>query len=93
MTGSFTLQIRTSVDVAMNGSTNALAGSGTSSMSLSWISWNPRMLDPSKPIPSSKMSALNSLVDTVKCCQRPGRSTNLQVDRLDLLALDELHHV
>src|SRR6266849_570751 len=33
------------------------------------------MLDPSKPRPSSKASSLNSLADTVKCCQSPGRST------------------
>src|SRR6266849_10126445 len=34
------------------------------------------MLDPSKPKPSSKASSLNSLADTVKCCQSPGKSTN-----------------
>ena len=76
VTGSFTLQIRMSVGAAAKGSMNAVEASGTKSMSLSWISWKPRILEPSNPRPSSKASTENSFVDKVKCCQRPGRSTN-----------------
>ena len=50
----------------------------TSNMSLSLMSWNPRMLDPSNPTPSLKASSLNSRAETEKCCQRPGRSTNFR---------------
>src|SRR3979490_1675473 len=37
------LQIRTSVVAEANGSRKAVVGSGTTSMSLSWISWKPRI--------------------------------------------------
>ena len=45
-------------------------------MSDSWICWNPRIDEPSKPWPSSKV--LSSRVDagTVTCCMMPGRSQN-----------------
>src|SRR5919106_3804039 len=45
-------------------------------MSDSWISWNPRIEDPSKPYPSSNPSSVNSEMGTEKCCIRPGRSQN-----------------
>src|ERR1041385_5119351 len=32
------------------------------------------MLDPSKPMPSSKISSLSSETDVEKCCHTPGRS-------------------
>src|SRR5256885_634167 len=44
-------------------------------MSLSWICWKPRMLEPSKPMPSSNRSSLRSSTGMEKCCQTPGRST------------------
>src|ERR1051326_2867259 len=43
-------------------------------MSLSWIAGNPRILDPSNPMPSSNMSSLSSESDIEKCCQTPGKS-------------------
>ena len=46
----------------------------TTSMSLSWISWKPRIDDPSKPIPSLIASASTALGGTEKCCQVQGRS-------------------
>ena len=43
-------------------------------MSDSWISWNPRIDDPSNPRPSSKLSSESSCMGMEKCCMRPGRS-------------------
>src|SRR5438034_7620931 len=68
--------MRTSVGTAVNGSMVALEGSGRSSMSDSSIVWNPRIDEPSKPSPSSKMSSLSSEIGIEKCCQSPGRSMN-----------------
>src|SRR5437879_2754015 len=45
------------------------------SMSLSSIDWNPRMLEPSNPSPSLKLSTSNSPNGRLKCCHVPGRST------------------
>src|SRR4051794_21233242 len=45
-------------------------------MSDSWISWNPRIDEPSKPSPSSKTSSVSSCAGTEKCCMSPGRSQN-----------------
>ena len=53
---------------------NAVSASGTRSMSDSWISWNPRIDEPSNPIPSSKIESESSSAGTEKCCIRPGRS-------------------
>ena len=64
----------TIVAAAVNGSMNALAGSGTTSMSLTSIVWKPRIDEPSKPSPSSKASDVRQLTGTEKCCQVPGRS-------------------
>ena len=46
----------------MNGSINAVVGSGISSMSLSLIAAQPRMLDPSMPKPSSNELSSNWLI-------------------------------
>ena len=54
----------------------AVSGSGIRSMSDSWISWNPRIDEPSKPSPSSKTSSVSSCAGIEKCCIRPGRSQN-----------------
>src|SRR5204862_4443684 len=59
-------------------SIHAVFGSGITSMSDALITFQPRMLDPSKPSPSVKMSSLYSLSVVVKCCQVPGRSVNLK---------------
>jgi hypothetical protein len=40
----------------------AVVGSGISSMSLSWMAAQPRMLDPSMPKPSSKLLSSNWLM-------------------------------
>src|SRR5438132_7134757 len=45
-------------------------------MSDSWISWNPRIDEPSKPNPSSNASSVSSPIGTEKCCISPGRSQN-----------------
>ena len=43
-------------------------------MSDSSMVWNPRMLEPSKPMPFSNRPVSNSLVEIEKCCHSPGRS-------------------
>ena len=45
-------------------------------MSDSWISWNPRIDEPSNPRPSSKTSSVSSWAGIEKCCMSPGRSQN-----------------
>src|ERR1700693_4630576 len=70
------LQVRTSVVAGENGSRKAVVGSGTTSMSLSWISWKPRIDEPSNPMPSSRVLAFTALGGTEKCCQTPGKSVN-----------------
>ena len=77
----------------MHGSTNAVVGSGISSMSLSWICWKPRMLEPSKPMPSMNMSSSSSLTGIEKCC-RPARQVDEpEVDHEDAALAGERHHV
>ena len=68
VTGSFTKQLMFSVGCCVNGSMYAVSGSGTRSMSDSWISWNPRIERPSNPSPSSKLSSVSSCTGTDKCC-------------------------
>src|SRR5579884_1630052 len=74
--GSLMSQTICRVGTSRQGSTSAVSGSGKSSMSLSWIFWKPRMLDPSKPMPSLKRSSVISPTGMLKCCQVPGRSVN-----------------
>ena len=71
----------------VKGSRKAVAGSGTTSMSLSWISWKPRIDEPSKPMPSANMSASNSVVGIEKCCQTPGKSVKRTSTILTSLSL------
>jgi len=68
------VQINTSVRSAKNGSTNAVSGTGFTSMSDSLITCQPRMLEPSNPSPFSNVSSFISRAGTEKCCQRPGKS-------------------
>src|ERR1700692_2572793 len=70
------LQVRISVVAGANGAREAVVGSGTTSMSLSWISWKPRIDEPSNPMPSSRVLAFTALGGTEKCCQTPGKSVN-----------------
>src|SRR2546428_614420 len=72
--GSLTLQMRTMVGTAVNGYICAVEASGMRSMSDSSMVWKPRMDEPSKPRPSSKMPSFSSETGIEKCCQRPGRS-------------------
>ena len=74
--GSRMLQYRMSDGMSAKGSRLAVVGSGITSMSLSLIDCHPRMLEPSKPNPSSNVSSLNSAAGMWKCCIRPGKSMN-----------------
>src|SRR5947209_16285642 len=76
--GSTMVQINESVGSALKISIQAVAGSGMTSMSEALITFQPRMLDPSNPSPSVKMSSLYSVSVVVKCCHVPGRSVNLK---------------
>src|SRR6266480_3286749 len=76
--GSTMVQINESVGSALKMSIHAVVGSGMTSMSEALITFQPRMLEPSKPRPSVKMSSLYSVRVVVKCCQVPGRSVNLK---------------
>src|SRR5438309_4832343 len=71
------VQVRLKVGTAQKGSMNALIGSGIASMSDASIDFQPRMDEPSKPMPSSKASSVNSAMGQLKCCQVPKVSTNL----------------
>src|SRR6266568_4564510 len=85
--GSTIVQMSESVGSALKMSIHAVVGSGITSMSDALITFQPRMLDPSKPRPSVKMSSLYSLSVVVKCCHVPGRSVNLKSINLTLLSL------
>ena len=74
-TGSRTSHSMTSALRAKNGSTKAVSGSGTSSMSDSSIDWKPATDDPSKPRPSSNTSSVSILIGSEKWCWVPGTST------------------
>src|SRR5882724_3968812 len=71
------VQVRLKVGTAQKGSMKAVAGSGMASMSEASMLFQPRMLEPSKPSPSSKISSVISLMGQLKCCQVPKVSTNL----------------
>src|SRR3990167_10134083 len=76
--GSTMLQMRDTVGVSMNGSMTAVAGSGTTSMSLAWMGCQPRIDEPSNPNPSSNISSLSSEIGIEKCCQMPTKSRNFK---------------
>src|SRR5689334_24840914 len=46
-------------------------------MSEASMLFQPRMLEPSKPKPSEKISSVNSRMGQLKCCHVPKVSTNL----------------
>jgi hypothetical protein len=71
------VQVNESVGMMQNGSMKAVSGSGMASMSEASMLFQPRMLEPSKPSPSLKISSLNSRMGQLKCCQVPKVSTNL----------------
>ena len=74
--GSTMEKFTASVFAARNGSRNAVAGSGISCMSDSWIAWKPRIDEPSNIWPLVKKSSSTDAAGTVKCCITPGRSQN-----------------
>src|SRR5437764_11481033 len=76
--GSTIVQIKLNVGSALKMSIHAVEGSGITSMSDALMTFHPRMLEPSKPSPSVKISSLYSVSVVVKCCQVPGRSVNLK---------------
>src|ERR1700758_3019638 len=77
VSGSCTKNVRFIVLRVRNGSTYAVAASGSNCMSDSWICWNPRIDDPSNISPSVNTPSPNDPAGTVKCCIVPGRSQNL----------------
>src|SRR5437764_10636718 len=81
------VQIKLRVGSALKISIQAVAGSGITSMSEALITLQPRMLEPSKPRPSVKISSLYSVSVVVKCCQVPSRSQNLKSINFTLLSL------
>src|SRR5215467_12755207 len=86
VSGSCTKNVRFSVGCWRNGSSTAVAGSGSSSMSDSWICWNPRIEEPSNISPSVKTFSSKDSTGTVKCCTVPGRSQNLTSTNSTLLS-------
>src|SRR6516164_629068 len=71
------VQVSDRVGSTQNGSMKAVSGSGIASMSEASMLFQPRMLEPSKPKPSVKISSVNSRMGQLKCCQVPKVSTNL----------------
>src|ERR1700758_5475194 len=74
--GSCTKKLRLSVLASRNGSMHAVSGSGSSTMSDSWMAWNPRIDEPSKATPLSNRPSSSPVAGMVKCCMTPGRSQN-----------------
>ena len=70
----------------------AVSGTGLTSMSDSLIACQPRMLEPSKPKPRSKVSSSSSRAGTEKCCHRPGKVHEPQVHDLDVFLGDEIEN-
>src|SRR6266852_9750819 len=79
--------MRLNVGSALKISIHAVVGSGITSMSEALITFQPRILDPSKSRPSVKMSSLYSVSVVVKCCQVPGKSANLKSINFTSLSL------
>src|ERR1043166_5440281 len=71
------VQVKDKVGSRQNGSIKAVSGSGIASMSEASMLFQPRMLEPSKPRPSLKISSVNSRIGQLKCCHVPNVSTNL----------------
>src|SRR6266404_7371663 len=85
--GSTIVQIKLSVGSALKMSIHAVDGSGMTSMSEALITLQPRMLEPSKPRPSLKISSSYSVSVVVKCCHVPSKSVNLKSINFKLWSL------
>src|SRR5271166_2744738 len=68
------LQMSVSVVSLQKGSIKAVSATGTTSMSDSLMATQPRILEPSKPRPSSKVCSSRASAGMVKCCHKPGKS-------------------
>ena len=79
-----------SVVFAANGSMNAVAASGNTSMSDELIALQPRIDEPSKPMPSLKTDSVSSETGTAKCCHVPRMSQSLRSTTLTSLVLARL---
>ena len=71
----------------------AVLGSGMSSMSDSWISWKPRIEEPSKPKPSSNTSAVRAVGGHREVLHEAGKVDEPDVDDLDALVLHQAKHL
>ena len=71
----------------------AVSGSGTRIMSDSWISWKPRIDEPSKPKPSSKASSDTSSNGHREVLHQSGKVREPDVDELGAVLLAELQYV
>ena len=69
---------------------NAVAGSGSSSMSDSWICWKPRIDEPSNTRPSVKTSSSNDCDRHREVLHDAGQVTEPDVDELHVFLADEL---
>src|SRR5437667_7637019 len=76
-----------SVVTCGNGSMIAVLGSSMSNMSLASIDFQPRIDEPSKPTPASKVSSSSSAIGIQKCCQVPRKSQNLMSTSCTFLLL------
>src|SRR5437773_11443468 len=65
----------------------ALAGSGMSCMSDSWIAFQPAIEEPSNMMPSLKVSSSNVVMSVVTCCHLPRGSVNRKSTYLMSLSL------
>src|SRR5438034_1051441 len=62
-------------------------------MSLSLIAWNPRIEEPSNPIPSANSSSLSSFSGMEKCCPRTRQVGEPQIHHLHAGFLRLPHHI
>ena len=72
-----------------NGSMKAVSGTGTTSMSDSLMASQPRMLEPSKPRPSSKVLFVECLGGDGEVLPQAGKVHEAQIDGPDFLLTDE----
>ena len=69
------------------------AASGTRSMSDSWISWKPRIDEPSNPNPSSKVASSSSRDRDREVLHQPGQVAEPKVDDLGAGVVRQGQHV
>ena len=82
------LQIIVSVGCAVNGSMSAVSGWGTTSRSASLMARQPTTLEPSKPMPSSKVSSVEGVGRDREVLPDAGEIHEPEVDRGDFALPD-----